>query len=150
MYHILEVDCLISSGRSDLNCSGPDLINLCVSSEANNALSRSPVEEVRSVQGNMVCCTRIHHPARLPSSVEGNQEIVIVIDLFYSSGSDMHIDRFITLRIGPLLLFVLLILLVLFLLAALITLVPKLLAVKAFDFIFICLIALPSDRSDLV
>ena len=150
MHHILEVDCLISSGRLDLNCSGPDLINLCVSFEANNALGQSPAEEVRSVQGNMVSCARIHHPARSTSSIEGNQEIVIVIDLFYSSSSDMRIDRFITLRIGPLLLFVLLILLVLFLLVALITLVPKLLAVKAFDLVFICLIALPSDRSDLV
>src|SRR6267154_3871782 len=150
MHHILEVDCLISSGWLDLSCSGPDLINLCVSSEANNALSRSPVEEVRSVRGNMVCCARIHHPARSTSSVEGNWEIIIVIDLFYSSGSDMCIDRFITLRVGPLLLFVLLILLVLFLLAALITLVPQLLAVKVFDLVFICLIALPSDRSDLV
>src|SRR6267154_236013 len=150
MHHILEVDCLISSGRSDLNCSGPDLINLCVSSEANYALGRSPAEEVGSVRGNMVSCARIHNPARLTSSVEGNREIVIVIDLFYSSSSDMRIDRFITLHVGSLLLFVLLILLVLFLLAALITLVPKLLAVKAFDFVFICLIALPFDQSNLV
>ena len=63
----------------------------------------------------------------------------------------MRVNRFGGLRAVPFSLFFLLLLLrVFFLFAALISSVPRLLAIKAFDFAFVGLITLLFDRSDLV
>ena len=101
--------------------------------------------------GNMMSCPRVHHPLRSRGSVEGNGQIFIIVNLFYLSSTNMRVNRFGGLHAVPFSLFFLLLLLcVLFLFAALISSVPGLLAIKAFDFAFVCLITLLFDRSDLV
>src|SRR6266436_1622625 len=99
-----------------------------MSAEADSAFGRRPAEEVGAVWGNMMGCPRVHHPSRSRGSVEGNGQIFIIVNLF----------------------FLLLLLRVFFLFVALISSVPGLLAIKAFDFAFVCLITLLFDRSDLV
>src|SRR5450631_1904403 len=149
MHHIVEMYDFITTGWLDCNGALPDLSNFCVSSEAYSAFGRSPADKVRSVWGDMICCTGVHHPARSCGSVKGNGEIFIIVYLLYTSSSDMRVDRLGALHAVSLLL-LFLFLCVPFLLAALICLVPKLLAVMTFNFAFICLIALAFNRGDLV
>src|SRR6266436_6897944 len=122
-----------------------------MSAKADSAFGRRPAEEVGVVWGNMMSCPRVHHPLRSQGSIEGNGQIFIIINLFYLSSTNMHVNRFGGLRAIPFSLFFLLLLLhVLFLFAALICSVPRLLAIKAFDFAFVCLITLLFDQSNLV
>src|SRR6266403_1838768 len=122
-----------------------------MSTKADSAFGRRPAEEVGAVWGNMMGCPRVHHPSRSRGSVEGNGQIFIIVNLFYLSSTNMCINCFGGLRAVPFSLFFLLLLLrILFLFAALISSVPRLLAIKAFDFAFVCLITLLFDRSDLV
>src|SRR6266446_3037568 len=122
-----------------------------MSAKADSTSGQRPAEEVRVVWGNMMSCPRVHHPLRLQGSIEGNGQIFIIVNLFYLSSTNMRINCFGSLHAIPFSLFFLLLLLcVLFLFAALISSVPGLLAIKAFDFAFVCLITLLFDRSDLV
>jgi hypothetical protein len=151
MHDIVEMYDLISSGWSDCNCSGPDLFDFRVASEADCASCRGPAKEIRAMWGYMVCCTRVNHPAGSGSSIQRNREIFIIADLLDLSCSNMRVYRFRCLRTASLVLLLLLLLFCIsFLLSALVTLVPILLAVVAFDFAFVCLIALSFNRSNLV
>ena len=91
MHHVLEMDNLIASEWTDLDCSGADLIDFSVSSEAYFAFGRGPADEVRSMWGNVISSTRVNHSVRLSSSVNRNREIIIIIYLLYSSGIDVRV-----------------------------------------------------------
>src|SRR6266446_8812214 len=114
-----------------------------MSAKADSAFGQRPAEEVGAVWGNMMGCPRVHHPSRSRGSVEGNGQIFIIVNLFYLSSTNMRVNRFGGLCAVPFSLFFLLLLLhVFFLFVALISSVPGLLAIKAFDFAFVCLITL--------
>ena len=91
MHHILEMDDLIASEWTDLDCSGADLIDFSVSSKAYFAFGRGPADKVGSMWGNVMSSTRVDHPARSSSSVNQNREIIIIIYLLYSSGIDVRV-----------------------------------------------------------
>src|SRR6202049_5139209 len=97
---------------------------------------------------NMMCCARVNHPARASSSIEGNSEIFIVIDLHYTSCRDMRVhcfSRFCAVSLLLLLLFLLL--RIPFLFPAFRAFMPVLLAVVA---LYVAFIALLFDRGNLV
>src|SRR6266436_10300402 len=104
-----------------------------MSAEADSAFGRRPAEEVGAVWGNMMSCPRVHHPSRSRGSIEGNGQIFIIVNLFYLSSTNMRVNHFGGLRAIPFSLFFLLLLRIFFLFAALISSVPGLLAIKAFD-----------------
>jgi hypothetical protein len=92
MHYIFEMNNLISSTRSDCNCSGTCLMYFHMSSQADNTFGQSPADEIRAMWGNMVHSSGIDHSSRLGSSVEGNGDVIIIVNLLYSSGINMRID----------------------------------------------------------